>query len=78
MVSKSNYCGDNIYLDSLEPYTVTSYSPDVTTPTTCSSTHKNKKIGVVVMLCIGLFIAIVAGVLYRSGDIETNPGPECE
>ena len=46
--------------------------------TTCSSTHKNKKIAGLVILCIGLLIAIKVCTLYRSGDIETNPGPKCE
>ena len=49
----------------------------MTTPTTSSSTHK-MKLGVIAMLCMGLFITVAACVLCRSGDIETNPGPGCE
>ena len=49
----------------------------LTTPTTSSSTHK-MKLGVIAMLCMGLFITVAACALCRSGDIETNPGPGCE
>ena len=49
----------------------------MTTPTTSSSTHK-MKLGIIAMLCMGLFITVAACVLCRSGDIETNPGPGCE
>ena len=47
---------------------------DMTTPT--SSSHKAKLIGGTVTMC--LFVAMIACVLSRCGDVEINPGPGCE
>ena len=82
MVSwESESVSTNIYtlsvIASAGPCTVISKQCGMTTPTTSSSTHK-MKLGVIAMLCMGLFITMAACVLCRSGDIETNPGPGCE
>ena len=65
------------YTKTLKPCTKTLKPCNKTTPTTSSSTHK-MKLGIIAMLCMGLFITVAACVLCRSGDIETNPGPGCE
>ena len=83
MVSwKSESVGANIstlsvIIATAGPCTMTAKPCNKTTPTTSSSTHK-MKLGVIAMLCMGLFITVAACVLCRSGDIETNPGPGCE
>ena len=64
-----------MFVATSKPHTTTSEPCDMTTPT--GSTHKEKLIGSIVMLCL-LFIAMAACVLSCCGDVETNPGPGCE
>ena len=58
------------FVDTAKPRTMTS-EPAIP----ASSTHKGKVIGGIFILCL---LTIVTCVLTCCGDIETNPGPECE
>ena len=58
------------FVDTAKPRTITSESA-----IPASSTHKGKVIGGIVILCL---LAMATCVLTRCGDIETNPGPQCE
>lgn len=42
------------------------------------SAHKVNWKGVGQLLCVALSMTVIACLLCRSGDVETNPGPDCE